>query len=162
MLQGSRHSRRRGAVLVESAIVYPVLVLLLLGLIVGGLGVFRYQQVACQARDAARWASVRGGRFHKQTQQPSPTADAIRQNAVLPLAAGMNPSNLTVQVQWIDESTGAASDWDQASKWPTSTTATGTVVTNKVRVTVTYQWSPEFFFAGPINLSSVSEVPMSY
>jgi Flp pilus assembly protein TadG len=162
MLRGPRRPRRPGAVLVESAIVYPLLLLLLLGLIVGGLGVFRYQQVACQAREAARWASVRGARYQMQTQQPSPSAATIRQTAVVPLAAGMNLSQLTVQVQWIDETTGTVYDWDQVSRWPTGTTADGTVVTNRVRVTVTYQWWPEVFLTGPINLKSVSEEPMSF
>ena len=39
----TRRYRRRGAVAVEAAVVYPVLFLLLLGVIVGGMGVFRYQ-----------------------------------------------------------------------------------------------------------------------
>ena len=162
MLTRSRTGRRRGAVILESAIVYPVFFLLLFGLIVGGLGVFRYQQVTCQAREATRWACVRGGRYHKETGQPCPGADAIRQAAVLPLTAGMDVSQLTVQVVWIDESTGTAYDWDQSAKWPTSTTQAGQVVSNHVQVTVTYQWLPEVFLAGPINLKSVSEIPMQY
>jgi Flp pilus assembly protein TadG len=153
---------RRGAVLVESAVVYPLLFLLLFGLIVGGLGVFRYQQVACQAREAARYACVHGAGWQKETRQACPTAAQLRQDVVLPLAAGMDPAKLTVQVEWIDEITGAAADWDQAGKWPTGTTQDGDRVTNRVRVTVTYAWWPEAFLAGPINLKSVSEVPMAF
>jgi Flp pilus assembly protein TadG len=149
-------------VLVESAIVYPVLFLLLFGLIVGGMGVFRYQQVACQAREASRYACVRGARRLLETGQLPPTAATIKQQAVVPLAAGMDPGKLTVQVQWVDEVAGTVSDWDTAIKWPTGTTTTGQVVTNRVRVTVSYQWFPELFLAGPVNLKSVSEVPMAY
>ena len=47
--------RRRAALAVETAIVLPVMVFLLLMLIVGGIGVFRYQQVACLARDEESW-----------------------------------------------------------------------------------------------------------
>jgi Flp pilus assembly protein TadG len=162
MVSRPRTARRRAAVLVESAVVYPLLFLLLFGLIVGGLGVFRYQQVACQAREAARYAAVHGGAWQKETRQPCPTADQVRQDVVLPLAAGMDPAKLTVQVEWVDGMTGSAADWDQASKWPTDTAKEGNRVSNRVRVTVVYQWWPEVFLAGPINLKSVSEVPMAF
>ena len=162
MVVRSRPGRRRGAVLVESAVVYPLLFLLLFGLIVGGLGVFRYQQVACQAREAARYACVHGAEWQKETHQTCPTTAQIQQDVVLPLAAGMDPCKLRVKVEWIDEITGAVAGWDQASKWPTGTTQAGGRVTNRVRVTVTYKWWPEVFLAGPINLKSVSEVPMAF
>ena len=162
MVVHSRPGRRRGAVLVESAVVYPLLFLLLFGLIVGGLGVFRYQQVACQAREAARYACVHGAAWQRETQQTCPTTADVRQDIVLPLAAGMDPDKLTVQVEWIDGISGAVTDWDGAGKWPTGTTQAGGRVTNRVRVTVTYAWWPEVFLAGPINLKSVSEVPMAF
>jgi Flp pilus assembly protein TadG len=153
---------RRGALAAEAAVVYPVMIFLLLLLVVGGLGVFRYQQVAGLAREAARWASVRGGDYQKDTGQTSPTQDQIRQQAVLPLAAGMDPQNLSVQVQWVNGVTGQAVDWDASSKAPTTQTAGGDAVTNTVRVTVTYQWSPTVALIGPLNLKSVSEMPISF
>jgi Flp pilus assembly protein TadG len=162
MVVRSRPGRRYGAVLVESAVVYPLLFLLLFGLIVGGLGVFRYQQVACQAREAARYACVHGADWQRETKQPCPTVAQIREDVVLPLAAGMDPSKLTVKLEWIDEITGTACDWDQASKWPAGTTQDRQRVSNRVRVTVTYEWWPEVLLAGPVNLKSVSEVPMAF
>jgi Flp pilus assembly protein TadG len=162
MVYRSRSPRRRGAVAVEAAVVYPLLFLLLFGLIVGGLGVFRYQQVAFQAREAARWACVRGSSYRKETGQSSPTAADIREQVVLPLAPGMDPAQVGVQVEWVDGVTGQASDWDQSSKAPTGLTPAGDPVANRVRVTVTYQWFPEFFLSGPIYLKSVSEIPMSF
>jgi Flp pilus assembly protein TadG len=154
--------QRRGALLVESAIIYPALFLLLFGLIVGGLGIFRHQQVACQAREATRWASVRGARYAKETGQPSPTQDQILQNVVTPLSASMDPTKLGIRVEWIDATSGAAIPWDQASKAPTGKTQSGDRVSNRVRATITYQWWPEVFLTGPINLKSVSEFPMAY
>lgn len=47
--------------MVEAAIIYPTVLLLTLGMIVAGLGISRYQEVAYQARQAARWASVQAG-----------------------------------------------------------------------------------------------------
>jgi Flp pilus assembly protein TadG len=154
--------RRPGAVAVEAAVVYPVVVFVFLGLVLGGVGVFRNQQVVCQARDAARLASVRGASWQLETNQNSPTQQQIYQQAVLPLVAGMDPANITVQIMWIDQSTGTATAWDSAGKDVRSLNASGNYVTNTVRVTVTYQWSPGLFGLGPLNLTSISEVPMSF
>jgi Flp pilus assembly protein TadG len=153
---------RRAVLAVEAAFVYPVLFLLLLGLIVGGIGVLRYQQVACLAQEAARWASVRGSDYQKDTGLAPPTRQGVIDNAVTPRLAGMDPGSLTVSVQWVDGVSGSASDWDGASKAPTGATANGTAVTNRVRVTVTYQWLPPVFFVGPLNLTDTAEVPMSF
>jgi len=162
MIQRFGRARRRGAVLVESAVVYPVLFLFLFGLIVGGLGVFRFQEVACQAREGARWACVRGANWQQKTGTPCPTTDQITSAAVIPFSAGMDPTKLSVQVQLIDLVHGTTTDWDASNKAPTSVTPAGDGVTNRVRVTVTYRWSPEFFFVGSLNLKSVSEIPMAF
>jgi hypothetical protein len=57
---------------------------------------------------------------------------------------------------------GTVTPWDSASKMTTSQTVTGAPVANHVRVTVTYQWMPELFLAGPLTFKSVSEVPQTY
>jgi hypothetical protein len=138
------------------------MLLLLFGLIVGGLGVLRYQQVACQAREAARWASVRGGDCQKDTKSAATTQQQIFDAAVAPLAAGMDPSALSIHVQWVDGVSGQTSDWDASSRAPTGKTVDGTAVSNRLRVTVSYQWSPEVLLFGPITLSSTAEVPLNY
>jgi Flp pilus assembly protein TadG len=152
---------RTGALALEAALVYPVLLLLILGLIIGGMGVFRYQQVHCQAREAARFASVRGSDWQKDADLDSPTKDEICTQAVVPLAAGMDTSKISIQIQWIDQTTGKAVDWDSASKNPRSLTASNDYVTNTVRVTITYQWSPNLYF-GTLTLTSTCEVPMTF
>jgi Flp pilus assembly protein TadG len=153
---------RRGALAVEAAVVYPVMIFLLLGMIAGGMAVFRYQQGAGQAREAARWAAVRGSDWQKATDQASPTQAEILQKAVAPLAAGMDLKSLVVQVSWVDAATGQIVAWDQAPKDPLSLTKTGDYATNKVRVSVTYQFSPDVFFFGSLQLNSVCEFPMAY
>jgi Flp pilus assembly protein TadG len=153
---------RRAAIAVEAAVVYPVVVFLFLGMVLGGVNVFRYQQVACQAREAARWASVRGLNWAQQTNQTSPTKQQILQQAVLPLAAGMNSSNLSIQVWWVNQSTGTVVDWDSSVKDVQSMNASGAPVTNTVRVTITYQCSPSMLLMGPITVTSTSEIPMSF
>ena len=153
---------RRAALTVEAAIVLPAMLILLLGLIVGGMGVFRYQQVACQAREAARWASVRGTQWELETGNTSPTEQEILQNAVLPLAVGMDPANITMQVEWINAATGSVVAWDSAKKAPRSLNKTSQPVTNSVRVRINYDWTPGVILPGTFNMSSTSVMPMSF
>ncbi len=153
--------RRRGALTVETAVVLPVLLFLVLMIVVGGIGVFRYQQVACLAREGTRWTAVRGSLWQLETGQTSPAQQDILQNAVLPLAVGMDASKITIQAEWIDGQTGAATAWDSSRKNPTSLSKMSQGVTNRVRVTVNYAWAPGVLLSGSVNMTSVSEVPLS-
>jgi len=160
--------KRRGATMVETGIVIPIVLLLTLGTCVLGLGVYRYQQVATLAREGARYASVHGSQYAADTGNTAASANDVYTNAILPLAAGLNTNNLSYQVQWGTAVTGSLvwSDWDSSSKAPTSanpnSTPAGAPIYNGVQVTVTYQWTPEAYIAGPINLTSTSTIPMSY
>jgi Flp pilus assembly protein TadG len=154
--------KRAGALAVEAAIVYSVLFVLLFGLIAGGIGIFRYQQAACLAREGARWASVHGDDWQSDLNIAACTADQIRQQGVLPLAARMDPAALSVQVQFINRAAGTVSDWDQVGHPPTSLDAANNLVTNRVRITVTYRWTPGALLVGPLYLKSTSEMSMSY
>ena len=49
------YSRRRGTTTLEFAITCPIVFFLVFAIIVGGLGVFRYQEVAALAREGARY-----------------------------------------------------------------------------------------------------------
>jgi Flp pilus assembly protein TadG len=153
--------KRRAALTVECAVVLPVMLFLLLMLLIGGIGVFRYQQVALLAREGTRWASVRGSSWALDTKQTSPTQQDILQNAVLPLAVGMDGSKITIQAEWINGQTGAATAWDSSSKNPISVAKSNQGVTNRIRVTVTYEWVPGVLLPGSVFMTSVSEVPMS-
>ena len=158
-----RRHHRRAAVAVETAIVQAVLFILVLALVAGGLGVFRYQQVTSLAREAVRATSVKGGDYAAQTSQSSPTQQQILTSVVQPRAVGMDLTKLSIQVQWINGDTGQVVAWDDSSKAvKTNAASTGSPVSNRIRVTVTYQWSPEFFGAGPYTIQSVSEGPLSF
>src|SRR5215211_5088715 len=63
-----RATRRRGTSLVEAAFALPVTFFLLFALVVGGIGIFRYQQVAHLARETARYAAVHGGQYAKENR----------------------------------------------------------------------------------------------
>jgi hypothetical protein len=152
---------RPAAVAIEAAFVLPAVILLILALVVGGMGVFRYQQVACLAREATRWAAVRGADYQKQTGKASPTEAQIKQQAVLPLAVGIDPSGLTVAVEWVDNGASTTTAWDKASRAVKTLSASGDYVSSSVRVTVTYEWSP-MLIPGTITLISVDQIPMSF
>jgi Flp pilus assembly protein TadG len=162
MIERSKLVPRRGVTVVECAVVYPLTLLLLIGLIVGGLGVFRYQEMAWLSREAARYAAVRGSEYQKETGKTPPTQQQIIDDVVLKMAAGLAANNLTVKVDWINKGTGTTSTWDSSTKSPTSTLSSGETVANHVRVTVSYNWFPEAFLVGPILLESVCEIPMAF
>lgn len=113
---------RRGATIVEMAIVGPLALLLIMGVIAAALGAFRMQQVARLAHEGARWASVRGPDWEKYTGNRPITEADVLENAVSPLAAGLDVSQLSLRVTWNAERTF-------------------------VTVMVSYRWLPELFMS---------------
>jgi Flp pilus assembly protein TadG len=142
---------RRGVSVVELAVVGPILLLLLIGLVVGGMGIFRYQEVAHLARESSRYASVHGTQYQQDTGQPAATAQDIYNNVVVAQNVGLDLSQLNCWVAWNTNN----------SPYHTNI-VNGTVVpvTNTVQVTITYQWIPEAFLGG-ITLTSTAVSPMS-
>ena len=157
---------RRGTILVEAAFVYPVLFLIVLAIILLGLSVFRYQQVAHISREASRWASVHGTLYAKErTASGTPTTAATPQdvydNAIVPYAAGMQAEGITYSVTWNTDANG------NPIKTPTRIiqvvdSATGltkdAAVSNTVTVTVTYTWNTGLFGTLPVSSTSVNTI----
>ncbi len=171
MRQFLGQSRRRGAVTVEAAIVYPVTFLLLLGLIVGGLGVFRYQEVSHLAHEGARFAAVRGGQYANENgQDPASQADVrdfvAGRSTALDTAQGALNVEVFLNVTTLDGSGNTVVTtvpWDSSNKAPYSLVSqNGQVRQNTVSVRVTYAWLPEVYLVGPILLSSNATIPMQY
>jgi Flp pilus assembly protein TadG len=126
--------RRRGIVLLESGLVYSSAMMLILGTITIGLGIFRYQEMAWLAREGARWASVHGPTYQSEQSQAAPTSSTVMSNAITPRMAILTPANLT---------------------------CTLTMTSGVATVTLTYNWTPEVYLS-PISLKSTSVVPISY
>jgi len=147
------HSKpRRGASAVESAIVTTVTILLLFGLFIGGLGVFRYQQVAHLSREASRWASVHGTQYALDTGKPAATANDVFQQVIAKQATALDLSKLTFSVTWNKNNNPSFTQIINNNP---------VTVTNTVTVTVTYQWIPEALIGG-VTLTSTSVSTMSY
>jgi Flp pilus assembly protein TadG len=117
-MSSRKHHRRRGAAVVEMALIGSLLFLLLFGIVMGGLGVFRYVQVASLAERGARWAAVHSrdesGKARKLT-----SADVT--TVVQSQAAGMDRQALRCNAEW---------DSDR----------------NHVTVTVEYDFVPECYW----------------
>ena len=156
-------TKRRGSIVVEAAFIYPVLFLVILGIILLGLSVFRYQQVAHIAREASRWASAHGAQYAKENGTTAATPQEVYDNVIAPHAAGMGAQGLSYEVRWNTDSSG------NPDKRPTrivrvTDPATGltrdVAVSNTVTVTVTYTWNTGLF--GTIPVTSTSTNTISY
>ena len=145
--------RRSGSTLVESAIVYSALFLVVFGLILGAIAVFHYHQCAHLAREGSRWASVHGADWAAKNNHAPTTQDDVYQNAIRPKAVGMDPAKMSCAVSW---------DSGQRPTVPYVDAATNTVKTtnNNVSVTVSYLW--DGFLFGPVTLQSTSVSTMHY
>jgi Flp pilus assembly protein TadG len=144
-------SRRSAATTVECAVILPITLFLLIGFVVGGMGVFRYQEVALLAREGARYASTHGAQFRTDSGQGIGTADDwiqdIRDNGIEPKRTALDPARMTVNVSWPP----VINQPSRPDNWPGS----------KVTVTVSYQWMPEMWLVGPYTLTSTSELPIT-
>ena len=170
---------RRGATAVEAAFVLPVAFTFILGMVVMGLLIYYYFQVASLAREGARYASVHGYQYYSDTGTNKLVSD-IYNTAIAPTAAGLNSSNLSYQVYWgtattsgngtslvwtlVGSNTSSSNFWSSnapAISYNPYSTPPGEPLYNSVRVTVSYQWKPPLYI-GSVTLTSMSEMPMSY
>jgi Flp pilus assembly protein TadG len=137
-----RHDRR-GAAMLEAAVVYPVTMLLLIGTVVLGIAVFRYEQVQSLAREGARYASVHGPTYASE-QNASYATDATVLSYIETLAVGMQSSDLSCTVTWSPNPPTAS---------PPST----------VTVQLSYSWVPEAYFKKQaVSLTASSTMPVTY
>lgn len=145
------HNQRRGTTTVELAITCPIAFFLIFATIVGGLGVFRYQQVAALAREGARWASVHGTEYEMDTGKPAATAQDIFDKAIQPMAVALDATQLTYSVTWnsSNEPLTVLSNYEEPFG-------------NTVTVRVNYTWFPEMLLVGPYTLTSTSTAQMVY
>jgi hypothetical protein len=183
-----RTTARRGAVLAESAMIYPVMFLLLLAIILLGLSVFRYQQVAHMSREASRWASVHGAKYAAENNTTPASPQDVFANGVVPYAAGLGAgdnmsytvsldtvagtitytgvsadNSITYSITWNANAQGNP-DQNPIRAVPTIDPATGLLKDvaqyNTVTVTVTYTWNTGLF--GTIPVSSTSSNTIFY
>jgi|HubBroStandDraft_3_1064219.scaffolds.fasta_scaffold05940_2 Flp pilus assembly protein TadG len=138
----ARGKRQRGSTLVEQAIILPVLLILFFGVVDMGRALYAYSFVSYIAREATRWASVRGGGVNGKATTGDVT-NFVKGEAT----TGINPANLAAATVWKPPANG-------------SPLCPGGNANNKpgcvVQVTVTYTFS----FAVPL-IPGSGTIPMS-
>ena len=93
---------RRGSTLIEAAFVFPMLLAILLGLMDFTRYLFAYQFVSYAAREATRFAQVRGA--DSKTPATPESVDAY----VRGLAMGVDPQAIRVRTAWTPDNTPGA------------------------------------------------------
>lgn len=116
----------RGVSVVEFALIAPVLLLLLVGILDLGRAVNAYVTVSNAAREGSHYLALH------PTAAPSAIASAVRQR-VVPL----DPAQVTVSASYYNGSSFQA--------WPASPTPNPSPSYTPVRVTVSYPWSSATF-----------------
>jgi len=151
MVVRGRLPARSAATAVECAFILPITFFLLLGLVIGGMGVFRYQEMVTLAREGARYASTHGHQYRKDAGLPvgasTDWSTDVYTNAIQPNVVSLDPSLLSYQISWPD----VVNQPGKPDNWPGS----------RVDVTVSYQWFPEMFLIGPFVLTSTSSMPIT-
>ena len=157
MVRCGKRPTRRGAAMVEAAIILPVFLTLCLGMIDLGIAVFQNHAVAEASRQTARIASVHG------SMAPSgwdggpwgPTAYSAAGNAGDAYAttiqnsgamAGLNPANVTIAITWIDGGNKAQNG-------------------NRVQTTISTTWTPLItyvFGSKTVTLTATSIMPIAH
>jgi Flp pilus assembly protein TadG len=136
MIRRNAESRRRGMSMVECAAIFPVTILLLMGTIIMGLGIFRYEQLQSLAREGARYASVHGPSYAAATGGSQASTSSVL-SYVDGLAVGLSGLQCT------------------------SVSYSATSLPCTVSVTLTYTWKPEGLFSSS-TWTVTSSMPVTY
>jgi Flp pilus assembly protein TadG len=168
MLLTRRWPRRSGASTAEFALVGSATFFLMFAMLIGGLGVFRYQEVAHLAREGCRYAATHGGQYYRdgiatKTGVPQVIASSDVRAYLLPKTFALDPTKLTITASWSPPAVANPINMPTYMNTDSTLLTPGeTTIQNYVTVTVSYQWSPELYLIGPITLSSTATMPMAY
>jgi Flp pilus assembly protein TadG len=139
-----------GSSLIESAVSFVFLVAAMFGIFQMSLALFAYHYVSDEAREASRYASVRGSQCTNLTNCGATSAEiqSYIQGTAFP---GINMSNVGVTATWLSASTSQPTTWSACNN---QCDAPG----NQVKVVVTYPFSLSIPLIpkSTINLSSTS------
>jgi Flp pilus assembly protein TadG len=147
--------KRPGTTVVECAVVYPLVFIFLLGLVIGAMGILRYQEVASLARRGARYACVHGTQYARDTHNQAATPTDIYNNAIDPYVVALDKSQLSYSVSY-NQNNAPTRDVVVSNNGVNNIVG----LRNQVSVTVNYTWISTRYF-GSVTLTSTSTVPMS-
>jgi Flp pilus assembly protein TadG len=148
-----RGTRQRGATIVEQALILPILLAIMFGIIDMSRALYSYSYVSYIARDATRWASVRSTNLNGP---PAPISAADVTNYVKNVSGmGLDAARITADTNFVAP----------ANSTPLCPGGTGNSIQNRkpgcvVQVTVNYNFKFIFPFlpAGTLPMSSESQM----
>src|ERR1700675_1383879 len=99
-------ARERGTTLLESAVMISVLLLMMFGIIGFGTALYTYHFVSNTAREATRWASVRGYTCPQNLPSlpggcPATDTDVNAYVQNLSTGIGLDPTKVTTTTTWV-------------------------------------------------------------
>jgi len=144
-----------GSSLIEAAVSFVFLIAAMFGIFQMSLALFAYHYVSDAAREATRYASVRGSNCTNLTNCGATSAQIqgyIQGNAF----PGIDMSNVSVTATWLSASSSQPATWSACNN---QCDAQG----NQVKVVVTYPFplSIPLIPASTINLTSTSAMVIS-
>jgi Flp pilus assembly protein TadG len=155
--------REEGASLVEFALAFPVLAMLLLGVVDFGRALYCYHFVSYAAREATRYAIVRGNSWSGSCSAPPPATPGCEANSsdISSYVVSIVPQGIPVTSLSVTSTVAAGPD-----NYPTSTTCgttppstPGCVV--QVKVTYNFGLNVPFLHSITVPMSSQSEMVVS-
>jgi Flp pilus assembly protein TadG len=149
----TQRSKERGsATLVEFALILPALLAFIFGIIAFSQAAYTYHFVSNAAREATRYAMVRGTSCKTWATACPATTDDVTTYVLSITPSGINPSGVGVETSWF-------------GSLPTGTACNGTFHPAGCLVNVivhyTYAFSFPFLSIAPINITSTSQMTIS-
>lgn len=142
-LRRSAHRDQRGTSLVEFALIAPLLLLLLVGVVDVARIVNAYVTVSHASREGAHWASL----------NPASTPTDVVQKAIVPRVVPLNPRTpvpMAVQVEYYDTAAATFKPFGASAGDPGVPKSSPGPKPVPVRVRVDYQISTVTFFVGSL------------
>jgi len=170
MMLRNKIGKRSGAYAVEAAFVFPITFFLVLAIIIGSLGIFKYQECSYLARMGTRYGSVHGDNYwyyYRNLRPPNSTpGTAASPASYTDSSTGTTylvyqPTNTSISpgayTNWCDDIYGnriypnlMLLDYNYVScnmAWPTvalNPNMPDNAPGSQIRVTVSYNWIPGF------------------
>jgi len=172
MMLRTKNRKRTGVYTLEAAFVFPITFFLLLIIVIGSLGVFRYQECAYLARMGTRYGSVHGVNYWDQQRNlrppnstpgtvasPASYTDSSSNTTYLSYTPSSSTTGPGTYTNWCDDIYGnriypnlmllSPTYTSCRMDWPTvafNPSMPDNAPGSQIRVTVTYHWIPEVSF----------------
>lgn len=153
-----KYREDKGSVVVETALSTIVLFGLILGSMEMFLALYSYHYVSYAAREASRWAMVRGSQCPNYTSYSSTMVCGAKQGDIQSYVQGLNfpginPNNITVTASWSLPSASTPTTWTSCAN---QCNDPGNLVV--VNVTYAFPLNLPFFQSTTLNMSSTSSM----